>query len=150
MSKKLNIWMSYVNFPITTAVYFERALRKQHNVITIGPNIPEQLISAWSLEDMKFPEKPLDIPTNFQPDIKEILQSIPRNQYPDLFLWIESVPGFFPQNIDALNCPTAGLLIDTHLNFPKHFEQSKHFDFNFIVHKQYLSEFHNRGRKNVF
>ncbi len=59
------IWLSYVSYPITTAVYFERALRKKHKVITCGPNLPEQLIKQWQLENMKLPIKDLDVSTGF-------------------------------------------------------------------------------------
>ena len=150
MDKNKTIWLSYVSYPVTTAVYFERALRKKYNVITIGPQMPDELITRWNLENMKLSVKSLDIPTSFQLDMKEILSRIPKTHYPDIFIWIESIPGFFPQNIGALDCPSASLLIDTHLSFQSHLELSKNFDFNFIVHRQFESEFHKNGRKNVF
>ena len=150
MLNNLTIWLSYVSYPVTTAVYFERALRKKHNVITIGPQLSDELINGWNLKNLKLSVKPLDIPTSFQLDLKEVLKKIPKVHHPDLFIWIESVPGFFPQNIGALACPSAGLFIDTHLNFPQHLELSKNFDFNFIVHRQFQNEFYKNERKNVF
>jgi hypothetical protein len=36
---KEKIWLSYVSYPVTTAVYFERALRKDYDVTTCGPMI---------------------------------------------------------------------------------------------------------------
>ncbi len=47
-NKEPLIWLSYVSFPITTAVYFERALKRKYNVLTIGPKFPEYLIKQCS------------------------------------------------------------------------------------------------------
>jgi len=51
----MNIMLSYVAYPVTTAVYLERALRQLATVTTIGPRFPEELITAWKLENMKLP-----------------------------------------------------------------------------------------------
>ncbi|MGA9293866.1 MAG: glycosyltransferase [Ignavibacteriaceae bacterium] len=145
------IWLSYVSYPITTAVYFERALRKKYNVITCGPKLPEQLIKQWQLENMKLPIKDLNIPTGFgELDFSKVLQSVSSNMKPDLFLWIESVASFIPINIKGSGFPTACYLIDSHLNLESHLNWANYFDFIFIAQREYLSEFKKSGFENVF
>ena len=148
---KFNILLAYVSFPIATALYFERALRKNHNVITCGPNIPAELIKKWDLENLKTPVKNLDIPfPSFTPDMKEIA-NYPNYSSPDLFLWVESVPpGYFPLNIDQLKCPTAGYFIDSHINLNWHVQWAPCFDHVFIAQKEYIPQFKQAGCKNVY
>lgn len=149
-NKKLNIWLSYVSYPVTTAVYFERALRRNHNVTTIGPVLPENLIKGWQLENMKLPIKMQDIPTDFEPDLSRIASSVSRENYPDLFLWVESVYGLFPKNIKSLGIPSACYLIDSHLSLEWHVKWSLNFDYVFIAQKEYIPAFKAAGNKNVF
>lgn len=149
-SKKLNIWLSYVSYPVTTAVYFERALRTAHNVTTVGPVLPERFIKDWQLENMKLPIKLQDISTDFEPDLKQIADKISKEDYPDLFLWVESVYGFFPKNINMMGIPTACYLIDSHLSLDWHVQWAKNFDYVFIAQKEYIQNFKSAGSKNVF
>ncbi len=145
------IWLSFVSYPITTAVYFERALRKNYKVITCGPKLPEQLIKQWQLENMKLPVKDLDIAAGFgELDFSQVLRSIPQNMTPDLFLWIESVSGFLPVNVKGKGFPTACYLIDSHLNLKSHLDWAKNFDFVFIAQREYLPEFKKAGFEKVF
>ena len=145
------IWLSYVSYPITTAVYFERVLRKQYRVMTCGPKLPEQLIIQWQLENMKLPVKTLDVSTGFgELDLSQVIKSIPRNIIPDLFLWIESVSGFLPVNVKGKGFPTACYLIDSHLNLKSHLNWAKYFDFTFVAQREYLPEFKKAGIENVF
>ena len=145
------IWLSYVSYPITTAVYFERALRKKSDVITFGPKLPSQLINQWQLENMKLPVKAHDISSDFgEIDFAQVLKSTPQTMSPDLFLWIESVSGFLPVNVKGKGFPTACYLIDSHLNLQSHLNWAKHFDFVFIAQKEYLLEFKKAGFEKVF
>ena len=148
--KRFNIWLSYVSYPVTTAVYFERGLRRDHNVTTIGPVLPENLIKGWQLENMKLPIKQHDINTDFEPDLKQIAAMIPKDKYPDMYIWVESVYGFFPKNIKSLGIPTACYLIDSHLSLEWHVKWSLNFDYVFIAQKEYIPEFKKAGNKNVF
>src|SRR5512145_2942999 len=106
------VWLSYVGFPVTTAVYFERALRRLCRTITVGAPMPEELVDLWQLQNMKRPKVQHDIVTDFAPDMAEILRQHPDKPRPDLYLWVESVSGHSPHNLAALNCPTACYLID--------------------------------------
>ena len=149
--KDLLIWLSYVSYPITTAVYFERALKKKHNVLTIGPKLPEYLIKQWQLENMKLPIKEHNINTGFGTlDFQQLLRDAPSNSLPDLFLWIESVSGFLPENIKGNGFPACCYLIDSHLNLNSHLEWAKNFDYTFIAQREYIPEFKKAGIENVF
>lgn len=140
-----HVWLSYVAYPVTTAVYFERALRKTARVTTVGPPFPAHLIDAWQLNNLKLPFNRHDITTEFTADLNGILSTLPEAEHPDLFLWVESVGGHYPQNMDALSCPRACYLIDSHLNLPTHLDWARHFDFVFIAQREYLEEFRSRG-----
>ena len=150
INKNYKIWLSYVSYPVTTAVYFERALRKKYTVFTIGPMISAQIIKNWGLENMKLEVKPQEIPIEKDEDIEMVYNMSPEEVKPDIFIWVESVEGFFPKNIKKLKIPTACYLIDSHIKIEKHFEWASHFDYVFIAQKEYINEFRNAGIKNVY
>ncbi len=141
----MKIWLSYVAYPVTTAAYFERALRKICRTITIGPPLPADLIDKWQLQNMKLPLKVQDISTSFTPDMAEVLSNTASAEYPDLYLWVESVGGHFPQNLTTLKCPKACYFIDSHLNLPTHLQWGKNFDMVFIAQREYLGAFRQHG-----
>lgn len=140
-----NIWLAYVPYPVTTAVYLERTLRKNCRVITIGPTFPSELIETWQLQNLKRPFVTPDIETEFVPDMQALIADAAPDQRPDLYLWVESVGGYFPENIDAVGCPTACWLIDTHLNLPWHLQWAERFDFVFLAQQEYLQRFRDKG-----
>lgn len=147
--KRLNILLAYVSYPVTTAVYFERALKQEHNVVTCGPVITEDLIKEWHLEKMKRPVTNQDLPAGPEADVIEIYNRALEKFDPDLYLWIESVPGHFPRNIKELNIPTACYLIDSHLNLDWHVDWALNFDHVFIAQREYVQAFKDYGNKNV-
>ena len=135
------VWLSYVGFPVTTAVYFERALRKVCKLVTIGPPMPPQLVEQWQLQNMHAPPITHDLETGFNPDMGELLVQHPELPSPDLYLWVESVPGHQPINLGTLGCPTACYLIDSHLNLERHLALVGGFDYAFIAQREYLPLF---------
>lgn len=143
----VNVWLAYVAYPVTTAAYFERALRQQYRTTTIGPPLPSELIEKWQLQNMKLPLKEQDIPTGFRPDMAEILAGTAPENRPDLYLWVESVGGHYPLNLAAIACPKVCYLIDSHLNLPMHLEWARQFDMVFIAQREYLDEFRKQGTK---
>lgn len=145
--KNLHIWLACVAYPVTTAAYIERALRKRCRTTTIGPAMPQELIEKWQLQNMKLPLNNQDIPTVPTPDMTNILAGTDPADYPDLYLWIESIGGHYPSNLSALPCPKACYLIDSHLNLAMHLEWSKQFDFVFIAQREYLDDFRSQGSK---
>lgn len=134
----MNIWLAYVAYPVTTAVYLERALRQLATVTTIGPRFPEELITAWKLENMKLPLYDQMIPTGFTPDMAEILLATPQTEQPDLYIWVESVGGHEPRNLSALRCPKVCYLIDSHLNLEHHLAWCQQFDYVFTAQREYV------------
>jgi len=143
--KNPNIWLAYVSYPVTTAVYLERTLRKISRLTTLGPKLPEELIEQWYLQNMKAPVLPLDITTDFTPDMASILAATDPAEQPDLYLWVESVGGHHPRNLQALACPKACYLIDSHLNLSWHLEWACQFDYVFIAQREYLDSFRAQG-----
>lgn len=139
--KSRTVWLSYVGYPVTTAVYFERALRSLCRTVTVGPPMPEELVEQWHLQNMKLPPISHDIVTDFSPDMSETLRQNSDKPKPDIYLWVESVPGHHPANLSALGCPTACYLIDSHLNLERHLERCREFDFVFIAQREYLPAF---------
>jgi glycosyltransferase involved in cell wall biosynthesis len=139
-SPRKKILLAYVSYPATTARYLEKSLRKRHDVITVGPAIDAGIIQRWDLSGMGEPVVPHNIPCAYDVDMEAVLRTLPPAWRPDLFLWIDSVPGYAPRNIARLDCQTACYLIDTHLNLPLHREWAWRFDWAFLVHRQFVGE----------
>ncbi len=137
---KPHIWLAYVSYPVTTAAYLERALRKVCRVTTIGPRISQEAFHNWSLENMKLPILPHDIQTVADPDMLELWNQTAPEDRPDIYLWVESVYGYFPQNIPALPCIKACCLIDMHITLELHRDFAGQFDHAFVVHRQYVEQ----------
>jgi GT2 family glycosyltransferase len=143
--KNLKVWLSYVSYPVTTAVYLERALRRISRLTSLGPMLPVELIGQWHLQNMKAPILPQDIPTDFTPDMGRVLAATDTQEHPDLYLWVESVGGHYPVNLQALSCPKACFLIDSHLNLGWHLDWARNFDHVFIAQREYLERFREGG-----
>ena len=142
---KLHVWLAYVPYPVTTAVYLERALRKTCQVTSIGPLFPQNLIDSWHLQNLKLPFTGLNLITSFEPDMANQINQLAPEQHPDLYLWVESVGGYFPENINALGCPTACWLIDTHLNLSWHLKWAERFSYVFLAQREYVQQFRDKG-----
>ena len=145
ISRSTKIWLAYVAYPITTAVYFERVLRQRCLTTTIGPPLPSLLIEKWQLQNMKLPLNEQDISTDFTPDMAKIVSDIAPEFLPDLYIWIESVGGYAPQHLEAIPCPKICYLIDCHIAILPRLEWAKQFDIVFIAQLEYLDEFRKRG-----
>jgi len=142
----MNILLAYVSLPFTTAAYWERALRKVANVKTIGPKLPEKLIVNWSLQNLKAPILNHDIDAPMDIDMSAI-NPLLDGFNPELYLWIESVPGYFPKNLDHIKCPKACYLIDTYGSFDWHIEWAKNFDYVFLADLSFVERFRQAGMK---
>ena len=144
-----NILMDFVSYPATTAHYLERAFRKNHNVITCGSQINEKVIKLWNLEDLNWDITPQDIFRGNKTTLKEVMKQLPNKWKPDFYLWIETGLSDIPTDLRELKLPTACYLIDTHINFKRHIEISKSFDFVFLAQKAYVQPMIQAGIKNV-
>ena len=142
----MNILLAYVSYPATTAAYWERALRKVAQIKTIGPKLPDRLLVDWKLENMKAPvlEHDISVPMDF--DMAN-LEPLLNEFKPDLYLWVESVPGYFPKNLDQVKCTKACYLIDTYGSFKWHIEWAKNFDYVFLADLSFVERFRQAGMK---
>ncbi len=142
----LHVWLAYVAYPVTTAVYIERALRHICRVTTVGPRFPEERLEEWQIKNMNLPLRDQEIPTDFTPDMKRLVETSSASNRPDLYLWVESVMGHFPEHLETLACPRACYFIDSHLsNLAWHLEWGKKFDFVFVAQREYVEQFRSMG-----
>jgi hypothetical protein len=89
---------------------------------------------------MKQPIMPHNIQTDTTPDMQELWEKTAEADRPDIYLWVESVYGYFPQNIPALPCLKACYLIDMHISLELHRDFAGQFDHTFVVHRQYVEQ----------
>jgi len=140
-----SIWLAYVGLPYTTAAYYERALRKNYRILTIGPKPSEDLIKDWNLESIRDRIKAHDLDVSYTPNMAEIYRQYGDVFKPSLYLWIESSGGHFPTNLETLPCPKACIFIDSHVNLSYQLEWAKKFDYIFVAQLAYVDEFKTRG-----
>ncbi|VAX24833.1 hypothetical protein MNBD_NITROSPINAE04-2505 [hydrothermal vent metagenome] len=144
-----NVILSYTSYPATAASYMEKALRKNHNVITAGCKITPEIIKAWSLANLE-QAKTHDIHT---PDLTVeadfMLERIPAGFAPDFFLWVETGLGKAPNGLGKIDCPTAAYLIDTHMHLERDLEAAARFDLVFLAQRAYIPKFKERGIENI-
>lgn len=143
------VWLGYVANPVTTAVYLERALCRVCRVITVGPTMPLELGNAMGI---RHPVVPLDIETSFMPDMQALLAALPKEDHPDLYLWVDSVGRFshLPQHLEALPCPTACYLIDAHFNPQYYWQYAAAFDYLFVAQLNVLDFFRSRHPRSYW
>lgn len=143
------VWLGYVANPVTTAVYLERALRKVCRVITVGPTMSPELGNAMGI---RHPVLPLDIETTFLPDMRALLAALPKEDHPDLYLWVDSVGRFshLPQHLEALPCPTACYLIDAHFNPQYYWQYAASFDYLFVAQLNVLEFFRSQHPRSYW
>lgn len=140
-NKKPLVWLAYVSYPVTSAAYLERALRRICHCVTLGPTLPEEYRELWMLQNLRLSIKPQNIQTPHSPDIGMLYAKTPVEQRPDLFLFVESVGIFKPEGLAGLACPKACYLIDNHVSLAGHLELARHYDYVFIAQRAYLAQF---------
>ena len=143
----LQVWLACIAYPVSTAVYFERALRQCCRTTTIGPSLSQELVERLQQLNMTLPPKELDITTVVSPDMEQVIADTDPANYPELYLWVETGGGYYPLNLDALPCPKACYLIDSHLYLDFHLEWAKQFDMVFIAQREYLEDFRRQGMR---
>ncbi len=145
-----NILLNYVSYPVTTAHYLERAFRKEHNVITAGAMITQEIIRKWNLEALNYEITPQDIPCDSSATLTHMLSQLPHGWQPDLYLWVETGLGGLVPDLSEHDLPKACYLIDTHIHFERHKQIARQFDFVFLAQKAYVEPMRAEGLKNVF
>jgi len=148
--EKKNILMDFVSYPPTTAYYFERALRQNHNVITCGDMINDEVKKIWNLEALKWEVKQQDIKRTNSCKLKGVVANLPKGWNLDLYLWIETGLGDIPIDLQDFDFLKVCYLIDTHINFDKHLELAKNFNFVFLAQKAYVEKMKKEGINNVY
>ncbi|NTV49886.1 MAG: glycosyltransferase [Geobacteraceae bacterium] len=143
----LHVWLACIAYPVTAAVYIESALRKRCRTTTIGPSLSPELLERLQQLNMKQTPNELDITTNTNPNMEQIIADTDPACYPDLYLWVETGGGYYPLNLDALPCPKVCYLIDSHLFLDFHLEWAKQFDMVFVAQMEYLDDFRRQGTR---
>jgi len=145
----MNVLLSYVSNPQTTAAYFEKAMRKICGVITYGPAINKGMLKSWDLLAVEDRVRNHQIPFT-DGDISRVIKELPTGWSPDAFLFMDTGI-FYPLiNLDLLKCVKACYLIDAHINFDHHLQFARDFDVVFTAHKPAVEMFKERGIENVF
>jgi glycosyltransferase involved in cell wall biosynthesis len=147
--RRLNLLLLYVSYSVTTARHLERALRKHHSVLTVGPTMPDAIYQQWKLENLRERALPHDLPVEPGASLADIWRLIPAGFEPDALLWVETGLGFFPADIAQAPVPTACYLIDTHYHLDWHLRWAREFDLVFIAQKAYLPRFREAGIPSV-
>ncbi len=145
-----NILMDFVSYPATTAHYLERALRQYHNVMTCGAQINDEIKKCWNLEALNWEVTPQDIPRGNSTPLKQVFDQLPHGWKPDFYFWLETGLGGIPTDLQNYDLPKVCYLIDTHINFDKHVEIAKNFNFIFLAQKAYITKMQDAGVNNVF
>jgi glycosyltransferase involved in cell wall biosynthesis/tetratricopeptide (TPR) repeat protein len=144
-----NILMDFVSYPATTAFLLERAFRQKHNVITCGSQINEQIIKLWNLENLNWVVNQQNIYRGNETTLKRVIAELPDKWQPDFYLWVETGLSDIPVDLCEHELPKVCYLIDTHINFERHLEIAKKFDFIFLAQKAYVQQMLNAGIENV-
>jgi len=133
----MNILMSFLYSPPTTACYYAKAFRQLgHDVRTWGPS---RDLSRYR-EDQRYR---LTGPHNSVPykEIKKRLMTTLDRWQPDLFIYIEAGDGWWPGPLISSDIPSVAYFIDSHSRLQEHLERAPYFDHVFYAHKQFGDDF---------
>ncbi len=145
----MNVLLSYVSNPQTTAAFIEKAMRRICGVITHGPTISKGRLEQWDLLAVEKKVRNHQIPF-LNGDMEDVLDQLPVGWVPDVFLYVDTGILYSLKNMRALNCLNACYLIDSHLAFDLHLEHAENYDVVFTAHKPAVEMFKERGIENVF
>ncbi|MFO7974020.1 MAG: glycosyltransferase, partial [Candidatus Hydrogenedentota bacterium] len=145
-----NILLHYMASPVTTGRYFEQALRKNHKVVTVGLRCPETTLKRWGFPEDPPHYEPHNIDIGLNTSYKDILEALPGDFAPNLYLWVDSGPKQIAPDIERLGIPKACYLIDTHLAPAIRLEIARHFDVVFLAQKAQIPLFQDAGIANVY
>jgi len=147
--RRRRILLAYTANPTTTASYLERALRLDHEVVTCGPLILEDILADWDMLAVKDLVRPHDIELDTEIDMRTVLDRLPDGFTPDLFIWVESGINVMPPDLHLVECPKAGYFIDSHINLDWHVQWARQFDHVFVAQRAYLDAFRQAGCPSV-
>ncbi len=119
----MNILLAYGHDEFTTGGYYERALRKRHNVLFCGtPSFT----------------RPEGFP--LFTDLGQVLGST--GFKPDLYIYLDAGYPCFPLGVEHLDCPTAGVMFDLYPNSDAEAKAGalRLFDYAFVSQKQHVAD----------
>ncbi|MEW6609269.1 MAG: glycosyltransferase [bacterium] len=131
----MNILFVYSADLYTTANYCVKPLKKSHTVITCGQG-----------KDGKVQ----DIPCQFNSNISDVIDKIDEAKKPQLIIYTEGCPPFFPKGLDKVQIPTVWYPGDPIYNFHWQKEIAPIFDFLFIYQKELVDKYKELGNNNVY
>ncbi|GMU93003.1 MAG: hypothetical protein AMXMBFR4_20610 [Candidatus Hydrogenedentota bacterium] len=146
---RVKVMAQYCASPFSTARYFEQALRQDQELITIGSQIPTELINEWGFVGKPPPVRRQDLPLGAREPIADALRALPRNFNPLCYLWIDSGVDDLPPDLESLSLPKICYLIDTHCAFQTRAAIARRFQFTFLAQKTRLEDFARAGVPNV-
>ena len=169
----LNILIASLTGPVSSPTFYEKAFRKEHNVVTFGPfrgrDFWDSQGESFKLHAFYRPgsaehwadvstrlAKPCDIVTEKGlMDMAQLRGKLPDGFVPDLFIWIDQHAWNLPVNLEALECPTVALFGDTHIHISHDWDTwlkyALQFNFIFLTYnKGHMKHFRNAGCPRVF
>jgi 2-polyprenyl-3-methyl-5-hydroxy-6-metoxy-1,4-benzoquinol methylase/Tfp pilus assembly protein PilF len=146
---RVRLLLEYVAYPITTARYFEWALRREHEVVTAGYRVPEEVLLRWGFPEImpRYPEH--DVPLPLEAPYADMRNGLPDTFTPDVFLHIDSGKKQLAPDMDVLEIPKMAYLIDTHIDLETRLVMAHRFDVIFLAQKAYVPLFEKAGIPNV-
>ncbi|MBI2265726.1 MAG: glycosyltransferase [Armatimonadetes bacterium] len=114
-------------------VYLESAMRANHEVITCGTSVG----------------RPQEIPCTPEASILDIWDYLPDSRKPDLFVWSDSLPVFFPRDVEKLPVPTVAWPQDSTAGRMRRPDYSLLFDRQFIANKFQVQTYSDLGDDSV-
>lgn len=143
------VLLEYVASPITTARYFDQALRRDHQVVTTGWRCPERLLKEWGFSSPipPYSAHALHLEPEELPGPR--LERARRLIDPDVYLWVDSGVKHVPSDLAAFKGAKACYLIDTHLDIETRLAVARHFDHVFLAQKAQVPAFVGAGLRDV-
>lgn len=148
-SARLNVLMDFMNSPITTARYFERAFRKRHDVLTVGSRCPEAFLERWGFAPSapEYSPQQVEMPLNRRGVL--LLDRLPPDFKPDLYLWIDSGVSDLAPDLNQIDAIKVCYMVDSHCAHDIRTELAKQFDVTFVAQQPH-EESYRRAGVNAF
>ena len=133
--------------PFNWSPHFIEAFRRQCEVITVGPRVPEDTIRAGGRSHLLNPVKPNDVEVGLD-QIDDLYGVLPEGWKPHLVVAISGggIPMF--THTSNLGCPTVFLSVDTWQCFLDHAEAT-HYDVVFACQRVYVPHLRTTGSRHV-
>ncbi|HNT86349.1 MAG TPA: glycosyltransferase [Candidatus Hydrogenedentes bacterium] len=147
---RMNILLHYMASPITTGRYFDEALRENHNVLTAGYRVPEDVLALWGFPAPTPPYLPHAVNLALEASWADVAAGLPEGYAPDLYLWVDSGPKAAPEGLEALDAPKIAYLIDSHIAPELRLAMARPFDCVFLAQKGQVESFREAGIRHVF